>query len=107
MPILIIYPIYIWSVLLRKKVPKLFIHLGIGILICISGVVCLFVTDIIGHATNDSNSNNYTQCVFQVTILFNKSVTYHSLHMQLAALILPGLLGIGPLLVVLQRWPSG
>ena len=50
---------------------------------------------------NSSNSNNQTQCVFQVTVSHSKAITFHSLHMHWAVIIPPSLLlGIGPLLVV-------
>ena len=99
-PILLLFPLYIWIIfsLLRKRV---FIRLGVGIFICLLGVVSLLVTDIVGHTENTgiSSSNNYTQCVFQVSLSHEK-VTYHSLNMHWAVLVPPGLLlGIGPLLV--------
>ena len=102
-PILLLFPLYIWIIfsLLRKRVLKLFTRLGVGICICLLGVVSLLVTDIVGHTENTgiSSSNNYTQCVFQVSLSHEK-VTYHSLNMHWAVLVPPGLLlGIGPLLV--------
>ena len=50
-PLLLLFPFYIWIIfsLLRKKVLKLFIRLGIGIFICLSGVVCLLIADVVGH----------------------------------------------------------
>ena len=103
-PILLLFPLYIWIIfsLLRKRVLKLFIRLGVGILISLLGVVSLLVTDIVGHTENTgiSSSNNYTQCVFQVS-LSHKTVIYHSLNMHWAVVVPPGLLlGIGPLLVI-------
>ena len=102
-PVVILFPLYIWIVfsLLRKKVVKLFTRLGVGILLCFSGVLCLLITDISGHVMNSSNSNNQTQCVFQVTVSHSKAITFHPLHMHWAVIIPPSLLlGIGPLLVV-------
>ena len=101
-PVLLLFPLYIWIIfsLLKKKVLKLFTRLGFGIFICILGVVCLLVTDVIGHAMNTSISNT-TECVFQVAISQAEQFTYHSLNMHWAVIIPPGLfLGIGPLLVI-------
>ena len=103
-PILLLFPLYIWIIfsLLRKIVLKLFTRLGVGILICLLGVVSLLVTDIVGHTENTgiASSNNYTQCVFQVS-LSHETVIYHSLNMHWTVVVPPGLLlGIGPLLVI-------
>ena len=94
-PSLLLFPLYIWIIfsLLQKRVLKLFTRLGVGILICLLGVVGTENTGI-------SSSNNYTQCVFQVS-LSNETVTCHSLNMHWAVVVPPGLLlGIGPLLVI-------
>ena len=104
-PILLLFPLYIWIIfsLLRKRVLKLFTRLGVGILICLLGVVGLLVTDIVGHTENTgiSSSNNYTQCVFQVSYSHTERIIYHSLNMHWAVVVPPGLLlGIGPLLVI-------
>ena len=98
----ILFPVYIWIVfsLLHKKFPKLFMRLGIGIVLCLFGIMSLLVTDVVGHAVEHSNVNNHTQCVFQVT-LSHKALLYHSLDMNWAVIIPPSLLlGIGPLLVI-------
>ena len=104
-PILLLFPLYIWIIfsLLRKRVLKLFIRLGVGIFICLLGVVSLLVTDLVGHTENTdiSSSNNNTQCVFQVSFSHTKRIIYPSLNMHWAVLIPPDLfLGIGPLLVI-------
>ena len=102
-PILVLFPLYIWIVfsLLRKKVVKLFTRLGFGIFICFLGVLCLLITDTIGHAMYGSNSNNHTLCVFHVTISGSRHFTSHSLHTHWAVIIPSSvLLGIGPLLVI-------
>ena len=102
-PKLILFPLYIWIVysLFLKKPLKMFIRLVVGIFICLSGVVCLLITDIVGHEMNISNSTNHTQCVFQMTVSDTKStILPPSLHMHWAVFIPPSLLlGIGPLLV--------
>ena len=97
-----LFPVYIWIVfsLLHKKFPKLFMRLGIGIVLCLFGIMSLLVTDVVGHAVEHSNVNNHTQCVFQVT-LSHKALVYHSLDMNWAVIIPPCLLlGIGPSLVI-------
>ena len=103
LPTMIVFPVCSFSLvsLLRKKLLKLFMRIGAGILICLFGVLSLLITDIFGHAQNISNPYNHSQCVFQVTLSHNKSVTIYSLHMHWGVLIPPSLLlGIGPLLVI-------
>ena len=51
-----------------RKCWKQFTSLGTGIITCMLAVVCLLIIDISGHAINMPNSNNDTQCVFQVAI---------------------------------------
>ena len=96
------FPLYFWIIfsLLRKRVPKLFTRLGVGITLCLFGIICFFVTDILGHAMNDSNSSNHTLCVFQVYLTRRRSLTYYSLNMHWGVTIPPSLfLGIGSFLV--------
>ena len=98
----ILFPGYIWIIFfcLRRKVPKLFIRLRVGIALCILGVVSLLITDVVGHALYKTTAN-HSLCVFQATLSHNKSLVYPSLHMHWGVLILPSiLLGIGPLLVI-------
>ena len=63
-PLLLLFPFYIWILfsLLWQKVLKLFIRLGIGIFICLSGVVCLLIADVVGHVKNVSSVND-TVCI--------------------------------------------
>ena len=69
-PSMLLFPVCLVAIfsLLKKYTLKLFSRLGIGILLCLLGVVYLLVTNITGYIINVSNSNNHTQCVFQVTI---------------------------------------
>ena len=102
-PTMLLFPVCLVAIfsLLKKYTLKLFTRLGIGILLCLLGVVCLLVTDITGHVINSSNSNNHTQCVFQITLSSTGIITYSSFHMHWGVLIPPGLLlGIGPLMVI-------
>ena len=103
LPTMIVFPVCSFSLvsLLRKKFLKFFTRIGAGILICLLGVLSFLITDIFGHTQNISNPYNHSQCVFQVTLSHNKSVTIYSLNMHWGVLIPPGLLlGIGPLLVI-------
>jgi dipeptide/tripeptide permease len=103
--IVILFPAYIWITLhyLHKKVPKLFVRLGIGIALCLLGVVSLLITDVIGHALNRNSFSKHGHglCVFQATLTRNRSFTYPTLDMHWAVLIPPSvLLGLGPFLVI-------
>ena len=97
--VLFLFPGYIWIVfsLFRKKIPKLFTRLGIGVVLCLFGVVSLLVIDTVGHAVNQGSPSNYTRCLFRAvpSLPINPN-----LDMHWAVLIPPNLLlGIGPLLV--------
>ena len=102
--IVFFFPVYIWIVfsLLRKKIPKLFLRLGVGIVISLLGVVSLLIIDVVGHSVNKAAITNHTQCMFQVTFTENRtSLNYPTLNLHWSVLIPPNLLlGIGPLLVV-------
>ena len=62
---MILFPVYIWVILflLRRKVPKLFLRLGVGILFCLLGVVSFLIVDIMGHSMNRNSDINHTQCM--------------------------------------------
>jgi peptide/histidine transporter 3/4 len=101
LPSLILFPVcsLILFSLLRKKLQRLFTRLGVGILFCFLGVLCLLLTDIVGHV--QQNVTNHTQCVFHITLSYHKKLVVDSLNMHWAVLIPPYLfLGIGPLMVI-------
>ena len=103
--IVILFPAYIWIIFyyLHKKVPKLFVRLGTGIMLCLLGVVSLLIADVMGHthALNSFSEANHSLCVFQATISQNDSFTYPALNMYWGVLIPPTLLlGFGPMLVI-------
>jgi peptide/histidine transporter 3/4 len=101
--IVILFPVYIWIIFyyLHKKIPKQFVRLGIGITLCLLGVVSLLVTDVVGHAFNRNSFASNGLCVFQAKWSQNWSLTYPSLDMHWAVLIPPSLLlGLGPFLVI-------
>ena len=101
---LILYPVcsLILFSLLRKRLVRLFARLGVGILFCLLGILCVLLTDIVGHAQeNVSNSNNHTQCVFHVSLSHHKRFVVDSFDMHWAVLIPPYVfLGIEPMLVI-------
>ena len=100
---MILFPIYIWIrfSFMQNRFPKLFLRLGVGIVLCLLGVTSLLVVDTFGHVVNFSSDGNQTQCVFQVAFSENGSFIHPSLHMHWGVLIPPSLLlGIGPLLVI-------
>ena len=99
----ILFPAYIWIIVchLHKKVPKLFVRLGIGNSLCLLGVMSLLITDVVGHASNRNSFSNHSQCVFQATVSKTRSFTYPYLNMHWVVLVSPSLLlGVGPLLVI-------
>ena len=103
--IVILFPAYIWIIFyyLHKKAPKLFVRLGIGITLCLLGVMSLLITDIMGHALNRNklNFSNHSLCVFQATLSQDRSLTYPALNIHWGVLIPPTLLlGLGPMLVI-------
>ena len=58
--IVIFFPAYIWIIFyLLKKVPKLFVRLGIGITLCLLGVVSLLITDVMGHVLNRNSFSDH------------------------------------------------
>ena len=101
----ILFPFYIWIMfsLLRHKMPKIFTRLGIGVILCLLGVVSMLIIDIVGHslAGNGTKETNdtVTQCMFQIS-KYNYTLEYKPLNMHWSALITPSIfLGPGPLLI--------
>ena len=105
---LVVYPVYIWIIfhLPYLKTKKVFTRLQIGIVLFLLSIVCILVTDVVGHSLNCNNvlESNQTQslCMFHVYRTSNGTVmTYTPLNMHWSVLILPTLLlGIGPLQVL-------
>ena len=99
----ILFPLYIWFVfsVLRKKSPKIFTRLKIGIVVCLLGVISMLIIDVVGHSMNktESKNNNKSQCMFEAT-KYNYTIDFNSLNLHWSALIPPSVfLGVGPLLV--------
>ena len=95
----VLLPLYIWIIfsLLRRKVPKLFLRLGLGITICLLGIVSLLIVEVVGHSVNKTDVINQThsQCVFQASLA--KDYLYPTLSLNWSVLIIPSFcLGIGP-----------
>ena len=58
-------PIYIYCVLLKKRVPRILLRLGVGIVIYLLGILSLVIIDSVGH-TYYLISGNDTQCIFNL-----------------------------------------
>ena len=100
------FPMYVWIVFswFHNRMPRTFTRLGIGIVVCLLGVTSMLIIDVTGHALNINRAVNYTQCMFQVTSSnnFNGTLSYFSLDMHWAVLVVPSLfLQTGPLLVII------
>ena len=94
-----LFPIYIWLVysLLRKRMPKMLLRLGIGIILSLLGVVSMLIIDLVGHSNTPPQHSNHTsfQCMFKVTSI-NYTQEFTPLNMNWFVLIPPSLLlGIG------------
>ena len=104
LPSFILFPVcnLILFSLLRKKLVNVFARIGVGILFCLVGVLCFFLTDIVGHAQqNVSNSNNHTQCVFHISLSRHNRFIVDTFDMHWAVLIPPYIfLEIGTLMVI-------
>ena len=102
--LVILFPAYIWIIFhyFWKKVPKLFVRLGIGITFSILGVMSLLIIDVMGHTSNRNHFSNHSLCIFQATPSHTgRSWNYPALNMHWAVLIPPTLLlGFGPMLVI-------
>ena len=101
----ILIPVYIWCVfsVFRRKLPKMFTRLKLGIVLCLLGVVSMLFTDLAGHsiAASVDHATNKTEltCMFKM-IKTNHTLEYESLEMNWSVLILPSVFfGVGPLIV--------
>ena len=95
-------PIYMWIIfsLLRKRIPKMFCRLGLGIFLHILGVLSIFILDVVGHIQYNGNTT-HSLCVFN--FIFNetnKEFDIPHLYMHWSVYIPSNvLIGIGPTLV--------
>ena len=101
----ILIPVYIWCVfsVFRRKLPKMFTRLKLGIVLCLLGVVSMLFTDLAGHSITASadHATNKTElmCMFKM-IKTNYTLEYEPLEMNWSVLILPSVFfGVGPLIV--------
>ena len=95
------FPFYIWVIyfVLRKRIPAMFVRLGVGISIFLLGVFSMLVIDTVGHSLHPINDTSTSQCLFYATT-HEGEVHYPALNMHWSVLITPNvLLGFGPLLV--------
>ena len=93
----IFLPIYVWICfkLLWKRVPKIFLRMGIGITLYILGTLSMIAVDSGGHVRTEG-----TDCFFSVHTM-NNSLVIPSLGMHWSTLIPSDiLLGIGSTLVI-------
>ena len=100
----ILFPFYIWCIfsVFRKRIPRMFKRLGLGIVLSLLGTASMLITDILGHSQNTANLANQTesQCMFQVTMQ-NYTREYYPLNLHWYVLIPSSIfLGIGPQLVM-------
>ena len=99
-----LFPLYIWYIfsVCRKRIPGMFKRLGFGILLCLLGVISMFITDTVGHSLSTADSANRTrsQCMFQVAKI-EYTQEFHPLNMHWSVLVPCSVfLGIGPTIVV-------
>ena len=99
----VVFPIYIMVLFSTKREkPKILTRLVIGILLYLSGVLCLLVTDVVGHAQMETNVNDISNpCVFYIKFNNNTDDTLIPLlGLPVASLIPTNIfLGIGPLIL--------
>ena len=98
----IFFPIYTCIILGRKRIPKMFVRLGFGIVILLLGVLYFLVIDVTGHSLNQVHIriNDSTLCMLNVE-LGGLRIHVPSLGMHWAFLIPANVLfGIGPLLIM-------
>ena len=108
-------PIYVYCVLLKRRVPRILSRLGVGITVYLLGILSLIVVDSVGH-TYYTDSKNDTKCIFNLQPMNNFTLslivvpdhdnysipvfTVPSLNMHWSVLIpLNTFLGIGQALV--------
>ena len=98
----LLYPVYIWFVfsVLRYRIPKIFIRLGLAILLSLLGVLSMLSIDFAGHYKNSQGHSigNSSMCMFFVD---RSSEEEPVLRLHWGVLLIPGLLlGLGPSLVM-------
>ena len=80
---------------------KLFTRISIGAILCLLGVSCLVFIDVVGHSLKNINISDHTQCMFQLHITSNNTLSQPTLDMHWSVLIPPSLfLGVGPLILM-------
>ena len=98
------FPVYILIMFscLKKKRPKIFTRLGIGMFLSLTGMLSILIIDVIGHSQVENNANRSSLCMFAIRFdRQNFELNVPSLGMHWASLIpINVLFGIGPLLVV-------
>ena len=104
---IIFFPLYIWLIfsLLRKRIPKILNRLKYAVCMPVAGVLCLLITDLVGHYHFHQNyPNNSTSghgvCLFTSTFVNPKEYLPNLLGMHWGVVIPPCILfNLGYLLV--------
>ena len=99
----LVFPLYIWYIFsfLRKRMPRIVIRLGVGIILLFLGVVSILIVYVVRHSMNlNTESLNSTlfhdQCMFHARSQHGY-LHYPTLNIHWSVLIPPNiLLGIGP-----------
>ena len=100
----LLWPLYMWLLfsVLRKNMPKIFRHLGFGIVVSLLGILSMLIIDVAGYSVMEMPLNGTeTPCMFQLANYKDKfKLKYHALNMHWSELIpLSIFLGIGQLIV--------
>ena len=100
---ILLTPLYIWVVysLLRRRIPKIFSRLTFSLVLFLSGVIYLLVTDLIGHGIShhSNHHSNNSMCLF-TTIYSDIKRDHLILNMHWSVSIPPSiLLTLGCLLI--------
>ena len=90
-------PVYI--IFLQRYNPRIFVRIGVGIVVYSIGILAVLAADVTGHLHGDKND---PRCAFDAQLI-NDTVYYPHLDMNWSYLVAPNmLLGIGPSLVAVS-----
>ena len=94
------FPLYLFAMFfVCKKIPRMFLRLGVGIALYFLGGLCMFAIDASGHMNKESS-----HCMFDI-VLTNDSRYFSTLNMPWSSLVPPDIMfGIGPLLVMITTF---
>ena len=77
----LVFPLYIWYIFsfLRKRMPRILIRLGIGIILLFLGVVSILIVDVVGHSMN-LNTESLNSTLFHDQCMFHARSQHGYLH---------------------------